>query len=190
MFQAKKQRIGKEDQVISPALRTANLVGHSPIPTLDEARTCLQRLRRRWPAEREGYLEEVIAATGAPSDEFRFSSSQRPRIRREGDAYVLDFPSLRRRPLDSPGFDSRIYLAICTAGLSTKVWSRISPPQRYSGASEQAVIPTRDLRSTIGTYRAVTEASVTWLYSRLRVAMREHTSSFTSHKKGRLEVVG
>lgn len=171
---------------VIPFIRIAFLLDVNPRPTKNQAAGLLGQLKKRWGLLQTKYRENIASTADAENGEMKFDPNEEPRQRREGNTAILDYPLLRCLKNGHTGFDTRLCIAICTGGMSTKIWARVSTLQ--DEAFVRPGVDTQKLPKVVEQYRKLAHTSYTCIVEILKQTVEKYSHPFQITEAGTLEV--
>jgi hypothetical protein len=113
-----------------PVVRCAILVRHKPTLTRKQTEDAHDAVKRDWSRFAEAYRAKVAEVTGVPEHQLTFDGREKHvRYRIDGKTPMIDLPRLRTLRAAPVQFDQRSCVALCIDDFSSKVWTRVGPPQ-------------------------------------------------------------
>jgi len=117
-----------------PVVRRAILAKHEPALNKRQTRHAGSIMKRRWKAGWRGeYIARMAQIADVPADELIIPENEKVRYRFDGETPMVDLPRIRTAAGCAYHFDQRNCCALCVDEFSSKVWSRIGPPEGDAG---------------------------------------------------------
>jgi hypothetical protein len=176
----------RRDALVRPVLRRAALLTLDPAPTPELAGAYALALADRWADLQDEYLE-VLAAAARSEGALEVSTEESIRTWRDRTSFVVDCPRVRGRTAEGYSFDTRLCVAVCFLGLTTKAWSRAGIP--YDEKKDDNEVTADRLGDVIAAFRRITNATSEWS-ERVWVSatMRECAPNPRAETKGHVNV--
>jgi len=171
---------------ITPFIREGILLESHPCPpTKIQADILANQLAKYFLSVRDEYRELVASTVDAKLGDTRFTSKEQVRLRMEGDTRIVDYPLLHLKN-GHTAFDTRMCVAICTGGGSSKIWAGVRQPS--NSADVMFSIPIEKLRNINPKYHTVASHSCAWLSKVFDNLFMKYLHNYDVKQKGQIEV--
>lgn len=178
--------------LVQPVIRFAMLVNLNPAPKKMAVRRFVGDLLGEWQALVPVLRRTLAMALGPEGVEVSFASDEQTRDMSQGGARVLETPLFRvtnsrhELALGIEALEGRVGAALCTSGLSTKVFCRLRPIKANPGSG--ATVSTNSLPHFAGLCRRLNKQLTKEVFDWLQTTARNDSVDFEITHVGELEV--
>lgn len=141
-----------------PVVRRAILAKHDPKLRKRQTRRAGNIMKTLWPTWKDRYLAQMAEIAGVEAGELVIHEREEVRYRLDGETPMVDLPRIRTAERCVYRFDQRNCCALCIDKFSSKIWSRLGPPERHPGYGLD------DVRETTERYRRHAIKAAEWFY--------------------------
>lgn len=142
-----------------PIVRSAILAKHKPKLNKRQTRRAGDIMKTLWPTWKNHYIARMGQVAGVDASELFIPEREKEvRYRYEGETPMVDLPRIRTAESCAYQFDQRNCCALCVDEFSSKVWSRLGPPEGYAGYD------VTELGTSTERYRQHATKAAAWFY--------------------------
>lgn len=166
---------------VRPFTRQGILVSFERLLNSEQLSSLCHMSMDSWSTWQTEYKDSILKLDNLKKYNIEVAANETPLTHKEPDNQCVDFPRFDFFLDDNIVFSTRLCLAICIRGGSSKFWSRIGLPpltqstkgysipiQQIQEHTAKSQIPMKELREYISLYRLITQKSSNWIFEKFK----------------------